>query len=132
MARVGRVSAEMNHEAIAGGVPCIGAGREEIDDDAGNRRTFLKLIGAQRADLIGLHADSLLRSIQAGVWQIDDEADGIADLLNRRNHRTRRENLDGRSVFLLNDAETFDSSNFCSGGCFPGRLFGGGRIFGRL
>ena len=101
----------MNDQAIAGSFPCIGTRREEIDDHPRYWRLLLKLIGAQCADLIGLHAHSLLRGVEARIRQINHKARWIADLLNRRNHGMRCENLDCGPVFFLDDAEALDRGN---------------------
>ena len=80
----------MHHQPIARGIPGISAWGEEIDHHASDRRILLKLVGAQRSNLISLHADFFLWRIQARVRQIDHQAIRIGDRLNRRNHRPRR------------------------------------------
>jgi len=61
----------MHDEAIPGGVPCVGAGRSQIDDHARDRRILLELVSAYGGDLVGLDGDAFLLRVQPRVWQID-------------------------------------------------------------
>ena len=49
----------MHDQAVSCSIPSVGARREQIHDHARYWRILLKLVGAYRADLVGLHADAL-------------------------------------------------------------------------
>ncbi len=85
---------QMHHEPVSRRVPCVRSRRLQVDDDARDRRVRLKLVRAQRGDLIGIHLDALLHALrlpfQRRVRQVDHDPRRIADYLNRRNQRLSR------------------------------------------
>jgi hypothetical protein len=101
----------MDDEPVSGGIPGIGAGREQIHDDPCDGRILLKLVGADGCNLVGADADSPLVGFEAR-WQIDDQAIGVAEGLERGNQRAGHENFNRLTVFLLNDAKTLDGGHF--------------------
>src|SRR5271157_5934111 len=96
--------------------------RDQVHYHARDRRSLLKLVGADSGDLVGLNADALVGRIEARIGQIDDQTRRIVDLLNRGNERAGRKNLDGWAVFLLDDAKAFDGGSFGGGGLGCSRL----------
>src|SRR5260370_11054402 len=83
----------------------------------------MKLVGAYRADLIGLYVDPLLLRFQPRVRQIDHQPRRVGDRLDRRDQRLRRKNFDCRAILLLHDPETLDRGTLLHGarGAYDGR-----------
>ena len=55
---------QSHHEAIAGAIPGIAVGGEQIENNAGNRRIAAVLIDADRRDVFFLDLDSFLNQPQ--------------------------------------------------------------------
>ena len=72
----------MHDDTISSRLPSERARRQQIHDDARNRRTLLKLVGADCADLIGLHADAFMLRVEPGIWQINHHTVGVSNGLN--------------------------------------------------
>ena len=53
----------MHKQAVSCGIPGVRPRREQVHDQARYRRILLKLVGADCADLMGLHADPLFRRV---------------------------------------------------------------------
>ena len=112
----------MHDQAVSGSIPGVGARREQIHNHARYRRILLKLVGADRADLIGLYVDPLLLRFQPRVWQVDHQPIGVADRLDGRNQRPRRKNFNGRAILLLHDPEALNRGNLTRNQRRSGRL----------
>ena len=110
LVRIGRWSSCRNAPPVDFRPPptCRRAATSKSTRPAGHRRILLKLVGAQSADLVGLHADSLLAGVEARVGQIDHQPRRIAQRLDRGNQRLGGENLDRWTILLLNDPKALD------------------------
>ena len=120
--RLTGVFSEMHDQAVSGSIPSVGARREQIQNHARYRRILLKLVGADRADLIGLYVDSLLLRFQPRVRQVDHQPIGVADRLDGRYQRPRRKNFNGLAILLLHDPEALNRGNLTRTKRRSGRL----------
>src|SRR5207245_2265588 len=80
--------AQMNYQAVALCVPRVGTGLEHIHHNSRNRRSVLKLINPNCADLLTANGKTLTAQGNIGVRQINHEAQWAVDFLHGGNKGT--------------------------------------------